>query len=74
METKKVNLNKELVEWLKELMPRLSEEQVREIQQNPDIVVNSIIEAYKKVCEEHGIDYTTTAMYQEEMKYRQQKQ
>lgn len=74
METKKVNLNKKLEEWFKELMPRLSEEQVREIQQNPDIVVNAIIEAYKQVCEEHGIDYTTTSMYQEEMKYRQQKQ
>ena len=71
MATEKINLNKELEKWLKELMPKMSEEQLKAIQESPDLVINAVIEAYKQICEEKGIDYTQTAMYQEELKYRQ---
>ena len=73
MENSKFDMTNDLKQWFKELLPKLSKEQLMEIRDNPEMVTNAVIEAYKRLCKEHGIDYTTTAMYQEELKYRQQK-
>jgi hypothetical protein len=72
MATKQLNLNKMLNEWLEENLPKLPIEQLEQLRDNPDMLVESVIEGLRKACEECGVDYTTTPMYQEELKYRQQ--
>ena len=67
---KKINLNKELEKKIKELLPYLTPEQLQEIHDNPAILVDACVEGFKQACAERGIDYTTTPMYQEELKFR----
>lgn len=73
MKKETIDITKDLEEWfVKEVLPKLTEEQMQEILDHPEIISESVIEAYKRFCERKGIDYETTAMYQEEMKYRRQ--
>lgn len=72
MATKKLNLNKMMKEWLDENLPKLPIEQVKQLRDNPDMLVEAVIEGLREACEERGVDYTTTPMYQEELKFRKQ--
>lgn len=72
MATKKINLNKLMNEWLHENLRKLPVEQLKQLRENPDMMVEAAIEGIRKACEERGVDYTTTPIYQEELKYRQQ--
>ena len=72
MATKKLNLNKMMKEWLDENLPKFPIEQVKQLRDNPDMLVEAVIEGLREACEERGVDYTTTPMYQEELKFRNQ--
>ena len=75
MNNKRIDITKDLEKWFdEEVLPKLSVEQLMEIRDNPEIVTNAILKAYKQLCEKEGVDYTTTAMYQDEMKYRREKE
>lgn len=74
MKNERIDITKDLEKWFdEEVLPNLTVEQMQEILDNPEIVTNAILKAYKQLCEKEGVDYTTTAMYQDEMKYRRQK-
>ena len=75
MNNKRIDITKDLEKWFdEEVLPKLSVEQLIEIRDNPEIVTNAILKAYKQLCEKEGVDYTTTAMYQDEMKDRREKE
>ena len=74
MENKRIDITHDLEQYfVEEILPKLPADQREAVLNNPEIIVDCAVEAYKQVCKERGIDYTTTAMYQEELKYRQQK-
>lgn len=74
MENKRNDITNEFVQYIvEEILPNLPADQREAVLNNPEIIINCAVEAYKQVCESRGIDYTTTAMYQEEMKYRGEK-
>ena len=72
MATKKLNLNELMEKWLKENLDKLSIEQVKQLRDNPAIMLDAMFEGVRKACEERGMDYTQTQVYQEEQKFRQQ--
>ena len=71
MAAKTSSLNIELKKLIKKLRPNLTYEQERMYQEHPEIMLESIVGSYKQFCEGQGIDYKTTAMYQEEQKFHQ---
>ena len=72
MATKKLNLNELMEQWLKENLHKFSVEQVKELRDNPAIMLDGMFEGVRQACEEHGLDYTKTQVYREEQKFRQQ--
>ena len=71
MEKKGKDFAKDFAEWFKnEVLPKLSDEQVEELKERPEIVAETFFKAFKSVCEERGLDYTKSLMYQEELKFR----
>ena len=71
MAAKTSSLNIELKKLIKKLRPNLTYEQERMYREHPEIMLESIVGSYKQFCEGQGIDYKTTAMYQEEQKFHQ---
>ena len=65
MATKKLNLNELMEKWLKENLDKLSIEQVKQLRDNPAIMLDAMFEGVRKACEERGMDYTQTQVYQE---------
>ena len=74
MAKKKVNLNAVVEKWLQEQLPKMSNEQVKELYEHPEVMVEAVLQGVKQACERNGIDYTTTPIYQEELKFRQQQE
>lgn len=74
MAQKKIDVTQDIINWFKENVENFPIEELQKILMNPGVVVNDILDVYKKFCEEHSIDYTTTAMYQAEQEYRKQKE
>ena len=71
MEKKGRDITNDAVEWFKnDVLPKLSDEQVKELIEHPEIITESFFKAFKKACEERGVDYTKTLIYQEELKFR----
>ena len=71
MAAKSSNLNIELKKLIKELRSKLTYAQERMYREHPEIMLESVFASYKQFCEGQGIDYKTTAMYQEEQKFHQ---
>ncbi len=71
MAAKTGNLHIELKKLIKKLRPNLTYEQERMYREHPEIMLESIVGSCKQFCEGQGIDYKTTAMYQEEQKFYQ---
>lgn len=70
---KTIDLTKEVLDWFKQNMDKFPEDELRKIQENPEIIVDTVLQTFKQECEKQGIDYKQTAMYQCELKYREGK-
>ena len=66
-----INLHTESKKWLKKLSRKLTREQERMYREHPEILLEAVIDSYKRFSEGQGIDYKTTAMYQAELNFRQ---
>ena len=71
MPAKTSNLHFELKKLIKKLHPKLTYEQERMYLERPEVMLEPVVDSYKQFCKGQGIDYKTTTMYQEEMKFRQ---
>ena len=71
MAAKTGNLHIEIKKLIRKLRPKLTYEQERMYREHPEILLETVVGSYKLFCEGQGIDYKTTAMYQEEQKFHQ---
>ena len=71
MKAKTIQMTKEYEEYIEKKMQEYSLGKWEDVKNNPYSVIETVIEICKRECAKNGEDYTSTDIYQEELKLQQ---